>query len=188
MTNAVGPLFAGGFQAIKAGQYELLFLPDLHNDELQREGKPPVYYWMPGAVRLSRANVDTGPREFHLTHFLGVQSADTTVGATGTREVAGGLITFTTTAAPPAAELEAAQNALADMFKGKDDHFWGWRTPVAPAFRPMPVMERGARRIRLRGQAPAARPTRRPRDRRPRRTLLAPCRPSVSRPTRRTKR
>jgi hypothetical protein len=46
MTNPVGPLFAGGFQQIKAGQYELLLLPDLHNDELQREGKPPVY-WMP---------------------------------------------------------------------------------------------------------------------------------------------
>jgi hypothetical protein len=140
MTNPVGPLFAGGFQQIKAGQYELLFLPDLHNDELQREGKPPVYYWMPGAVRLARMNVDTGPAKFHMIHFLGVQSGDTTVGVTGTREVAGGVITFTTTAAPPAGELEASQNQLAEMFKGSDDRFWGWRTPVAPAFRPMPVM------------------------------------------------
>jgi hypothetical protein len=140
MTNAVGPLFAGGFQQIKAGQYELLFLPDLHNDELQREGKPPVYYWMPGYVRLARMNVDTGPAKFHMIHFVGVQSADTTVGVTGTREVAGGVITFTTTAAPPAGELEAAQNQLLNMFKGSDDRFWGWRSPIAPAFRPMPVM------------------------------------------------
>lgn len=141
MTNPVGPLFAGGFQQIKAGQYELLFLPDLHNDELQREGKSPVYYWMPGYVRLARMNVDTGPAKFHMIHFLGVQSADTTVGVTGgTREVAGGVITFTTTAAPPASELEAAQQQLTNMFKGSDDRFWGWRTPVAPAFRPMPVM------------------------------------------------
>jgi hypothetical protein len=60
MSDAVGPIFAGGFQSIKAGQYELLYLPDLHNDLLQREGKAPVYYWMPGYVRLARMNVDTG--------------------------------------------------------------------------------------------------------------------------------
>src|SRR5690242_6503282 len=105
MSQPVGPFFAGGFQHVKAGAYELLYLPDLHNDLLQQEGKSPVYYWMPAYVRIARERVDTGPAKFHMIHFLGVQSSDTTVGVSGTREVAGGVITFTTTAAPPAQEL-----------------------------------------------------------------------------------
>lgn len=141
MTDAVGPVLAGGFQIVKAGAYELLFLPDLRNDELQREGKAPVYYWMPNTVRLARENVDTGPAKFHMLHFLGVQSSETTVGVTGdAREIAGGLVAFSTTAAPRAGELEAAQEELSNRFRGNDDKFWGWRTPVAPAFRPMPVV------------------------------------------------
>lgn len=140
MVDAVGPIFAGGFQQIKAGAYELLYLPDLKNDELQREGKAPVYYWMPASVRIARSNVDSGPAKFHMIHFVGVQSGDTTVGVTGTREVAGGLLTFTTTAAPPAAQLQAAEQELLNRFRGNDDKYWGWRTSVAPHFMPMPVM------------------------------------------------
>lgn len=140
MTEAVGPIFAGGFQHIKVGAYEFLYLPDLKNDLLQREGKSPVFYWMPSYVRIARQNVDTGNYKFHMIHFVGVQSSDTTVGVEGTREVAGGVITFTTTAAPPAGELEASQEALLNIFRGSDDRYWGWRTSVAPSFRPMPVM------------------------------------------------
>lgn len=141
MTDAVGPAIAGGFQIVKAGAFELMFLPDLRNDELQREGKAPVYYWMPNTVRLARERVDAGPAKFHMVHFVGVQSSDTTVGVTGgTREVAGGLVTFSTTAAPLAGELEAAQAELLARFRGNSDKFWGWRTPVAPAFRPMIVL------------------------------------------------
>jgi hypothetical protein len=119
-----------------------MYLPDLKNDLLQKEGKPPVYYWMPAGVRIARKNADSGDYKFHMLHFVGVQSGDTTVGvgANTTREVAGGVITFTTTAAPPLGELEASQQALLNIFRGSDDKFWGWRTSVAPAFRPMPVM------------------------------------------------
>jgi len=142
MADPVGPLFAGGFQHIKAGAYELMYLPDLKNDLLQKEGKPPVYYWMPAGVRIARKSADAGDYKFHMLHFVGVQSGDTTVGvaANTTREVAGGVITFTTTAAPPLGELEASQEALLKIFRGSDDKFWGWRTSIAPAFRPMPVM------------------------------------------------
>jgi hypothetical protein len=141
MAEAIGPVLAGGFQVVKAGAYELMFLPDLRNDELQREGKAPVYYWMPNTVRLARENADAGPAKFHMLHFVGVQSSDTTVGVTeGSREVSGGLVAFSTTAAPRAGELEAAQEELLNRFRGNNDKFWGWRTPVAPAFRPMPVV------------------------------------------------
>lgn len=176
MTDAVGPIFAGGFQHVKAGEYELLYLPDLKNDLLQREGKSPVYYWMPAFVRIARENVDTGNYKFHMIHFVGVQSGDTTVGVTGTREVAGGVITFTTTAAPPAQELEASQQALLNMFRGNDDRYWGWRTSVAPSFRPMPVMAATTSLTNLspqpNGATPSSSPSRAPGG--PRDVRLAP--------------
>jgi hypothetical protein len=159
MANAVGPIYTGGFQHIKAGNYELLYLPDLHNDQLQAAGQPPVYYWMPAYIRIARNNVDTGDYKFHMTHFVGVQSSDTTVGVAGTREAAGGVITFTTTASPPAQELEASHQALLNIFRGKDDQFWGWRSSVAPSFRPMPVMEASTSLSNLSPLANGATPT-----------------------------
>src|SRR5262245_32726666 len=159
MSDPIGPFFAGGFQHIKAGGYELLYLPDLKNDLLQAEGKAPVYYWMPGGVRISRKNVDTGDYKFHMIHFVGVQSSETTVGVSGTREVAGGVITFTTTAAPPARELEASQQALINMFRGNDDKFWRWRTSAAPSFRPMPVIAASTWLTDLSPQSNGATPT-----------------------------
>ena len=54
MTEAKGPIFAAGFQAITKGGYPVLLLPDVNNDALQREGKPPVYHWLPNTVRLAQ--------------------------------------------------------------------------------------------------------------------------------------
>ena len=42
--EAVGPVFAAGFQSITNGGYVIIYLPDLHNDELQSMGKAPVYW------------------------------------------------------------------------------------------------------------------------------------------------
>ena len=38
MVGAVGSIFADGFQQIKAGQYELLYFPELTHDKLQASG------------------------------------------------------------------------------------------------------------------------------------------------------
>src|SRR5437868_1683281 len=54
MSEAVGPIYAAGFQNITKSGYSILYLPDLHNDELQREGKAPVYWWLPNGVRLAQ--------------------------------------------------------------------------------------------------------------------------------------
>jgi hypothetical protein len=140
MTDAVGPIFAAGFQDITESGYEILYLPDLHNDELQREGKAPVYWWLPNEVRLARKGGDAGDYKFSFIHFAGVRSESTTVGVSGKEEVAGGLVGFSTTTAPPAAVLKASQDALLDRFRGNDDKYWGWRTPVAPMFRPAPIV------------------------------------------------
>lgn len=143
MVGAVGPVFQGGFEVITSGEgsskQAILFLPDKHNDDLQRVGKSPVYYWMPDYVRLARKG-DTGDYKFHLIHFVGRRSADTTVGAVGDEEVTGGVFSLTTTMAFPAAVLERAQEELLQRFEGKDLRYWGWRTAAAPMFRPMPII------------------------------------------------
>ncbi|MES2459303.1 MAG: hypothetical protein V4671_01880, partial [Armatimonadota bacterium] len=64
MAQAIGPVMVGGFEEFviqdETGEkYQILFLPDRNNDELQNEGKPPIYYWVPGTVRMARKG-DTG--------------------------------------------------------------------------------------------------------------------------------
>jgi hypothetical protein len=137
--SAAGPIYAAGFVPFSASGWEILFLPDIHNDELQRAGKPPVYHWLPNTVRLARK--ENGDYKFSFVHFEGVRSNSTNVGVTGTdNEVAGGLLGFSTTAAPPAAVLDAIQQQLLNAFRGKDDKYWGWRSPIAPQFRPAPIV------------------------------------------------
>jgi hypothetical protein len=140
MTEAKGPIWAAGFEAITKSGYQILFLPDVNNDVLQREGKAPVYWWLPNEVRLARRNGDTGDYLFSMLHFVGVRSAATHVGAEGKEEVAGGLLGFSTTAAPPGAILQEATNGLIEKFRGSDTAYWGWRTPATPMFRPAPIM------------------------------------------------
>ena len=53
-TTAMGPTMAGGMQPIVKDGYELLYLPDVNNDELQKEGQSPVFYWVPNQVRIAR--------------------------------------------------------------------------------------------------------------------------------------
>jgi len=137
--SAAGPIFAAGFVPFSDSGWELLFLPDIHNDELQRAGKPPVYHWLPNTVRL--AERENGDFKFSFIHFEGVRSNSTNVGVSGDdNEVAGGLLGFSTTAAPPAKVLDAIQGQLLNAFKGKDDKYWGWRSPIAPQFRPAPIV------------------------------------------------
>ena len=138
MATPVGPLFAAGTTEITKSGYKISFLPDAHNDELQRAGQPPVYYWLPNEVRL--AQKDNGDYRFSMIHFVGVRSAGTTVGATGTEEVAGGVLTFATTASPPGAVLQEAQNELLNKLRGNSDRFWGLRTNIAPMFRFAPIV------------------------------------------------
>lgn len=163
MSDPAGPIYLGGFQTVGAGGtgYQILFLADKHNDALQREGKAPVYYWMPSAVRIAR-NGTTNDYKFRLIHFVGVRSGETTVGVAAgqTQEIAGGVLSVTTTAAIPPDALQAAYDELLKRFKGNNDRYWGWRTPAAPMFRPMPIMENYTTISNLspnaNGQVPAA--------------------------------
>jgi hypothetical protein len=141
----MGPTFDGGDEVVGVAQggerYEALFLPDVNNDDLQREGKPAVYYWVPRAVRIAMAGEGGGTprRKFHLMHFVGVQTGDTHVGVSGTRETAGGVLAVTTTAAPPVAVLESAKQELIKRVRNQQRRFWGLWGNAQPQFAPTPV-------------------------------------------------
>ncbi len=143
MTNAVGPVFAGGFEQFvvndESGEsYTILFLPDRNNDQLQREGKPPVFYYVPEQVRLAQHG-DRKDYKFHHVHFVGVFDEDTSVGI-GEGEVQGGVLSLTTTSRYPTAVLQQAQGQLLEKFRGRSDIYWGIRTTVAPDIRIAPIV------------------------------------------------
>jgi hypothetical protein len=145
MADAVGPVHTGGFEEFVVNdetgqQYTILYLPDRNNDQLQREGKAPVYYWVPGQVRLARFG-DTGDYKFRHIHFVGALDEQMHVGVEGRAEVAGGLLSFTTTSRYPTAVLQQAEQQLLNKFRGDDDRYWGWRTRVAPRFAIAPIRD-----------------------------------------------
>ncbi len=141
--TAIGPTAAGGVQPIVKDGYSLTYYPDVNNDALQKEGKPPVFYYKPMAVEIARKDGrEDGDLMFNLIRFAGVQTGDTTVGvaAGDQREVAGGVLSFTVTSAPPNYILENGQQQIIDMYQGKSDFFWGIRSNVRPVFRPVPIV------------------------------------------------
>ncbi|UBV44111.1 hypothetical protein LAJ19_14985 (plasmid) [Deinococcus taeanensis] len=138
---AAGPTMAGGTQPIVKDGYELIYYPDVHNDALQREGKAPVFYYMPNFVHIARKNGrEDGDFMFNLIRFSGVQDQETTVGAEEHREVAGGVVTFTVNSAPPDHVLRESQEQITAQFRASQDFFWGIRTNVPPVFRPVPIV------------------------------------------------
>lgn len=134
MTNAMGPTLAGGMQPIVEDGYEMIYLPEMNNEILQREGKPAVFYWLPNSVRLARKNgSETGDFMFNLIRFAGVENA----GATdGNKMVAGGVLTFTATMAPPDRVLKISQEKIIKQWAQQSDYFWGIRNNLPPVFRP----------------------------------------------------
>jgi hypothetical protein len=145
MVNAVGPVFTGGFEEFvvddaSGEQYTILYLPDLQNDPLQAEKKSPVFYWVPGSVRLARKG-DTGDYKFHHTHFVGVLDEQIHIGVEGNAEVVGGVLAFTITSRYPTQVLQRAHDQLLNKFSGRDERYWGIRTNMAPEFRIVPITQ-----------------------------------------------
>ncbi len=145
MADPVGPIFTGGFEEFvttdnNGMEYTILYLPDRNNEQLQREGKPAVYYWVPGTVRLAQFG-DNGDYKFRHIHFVGLLDEDSHVGVEGNSEVSGGVLSFTVTSRYPTEVLRQAEQQLLDKFSGDNDRYWGWRTPVAPTFRIAPIRE-----------------------------------------------
>ena len=140
-TTAMGPTMAGGMQPIVKDGYELLFLPDVNNNQLQQEGQSPVFYWVPNQVRMARKDgPDKGDHLFQLLRFAG-EEGEETADTADDKQVAGGLLTFTTTGAPPDDVLQQSQDAITAQFSQSGDFFWGIRSGRAPVFRPAIVTQ-----------------------------------------------
>ncbi len=141
-TTALGPTMAGGIQPIIKDGYELIYYPDVNNDALQNEGKPPVFYWLPNYVHIARKDGrQDGDLMFLMLRFAGRQTSEANIGLEEgeSREVAGGVLGVTTTAAPPDHVLEEGQQEIINMYQGKVDYFWGIRSSVKPIFRPVVI-------------------------------------------------
>lgn len=141
-TTALGPTMAGGIQPIIKDGYELIYYPDVNNDALQNEGKPPVFYWLPNYVHIARKDGrEDGDLMFLMLRFAGKQTSEANIGVTegDSREVAGGVLGVTTTAAPPDHVLEQGQQEIINLYQGKVDYFWGIRSSVKPIFRPVVI-------------------------------------------------
>lgn len=143
-TTALGPTMAGGMQPIVKDGYELQYYPDVNNDALQSEGKPPVFYWLPNYVHIARKDGrEDGDLMFLMIRFAGKQTSEGNIGVSPDqdgREVAGGVLGVTTTCAPPDHVLIEGQNQIIEMYQGKQDFFWGIRSNVKPIFRPAVIV------------------------------------------------
>ncbi len=142
MTNPEGPIYVATAFPVRIDDgknvYNLVYFPDKNNQQLQREGQSPHYYYLPHDIRIAK-DMSTGDYKFHLLHFEGVRSGDTNVGVTGTQEIAGGLLTLSATCAIPGEVLLAAHDQFLGNWRGNDDAFFGWRNGVQPKFGPVPI-------------------------------------------------
>lgn len=140
MATPIGPLFAAGNQVITKSGHTISYWPDAHNEMLQRAGQAPIYYWLPEQVTLAKK--DNGDYKFGMVHFVGIRSHDTTVGeSSDDNEVAGGLLTFSTVAAPPADVLNEAHQQLTDFVRNNSNPLWAYTSRLTPQFIFVPIVD-----------------------------------------------
>jgi hypothetical protein len=141
MASAIGPAFVGGLQTFvmnddQGYEYTITFLPDRANDDLQKEGKPAYFYWVPEQVRLARKG-GRGDYKFHHTHFVGIMD-ESSIGMDN-GETQGGVLAFTTTSQFATSVLAQAEKELIRRFTGSDEKYWGIRSNQAPRITIAPI-------------------------------------------------
>ncbi len=121
MAQPLGPIDVGGdLVAIASDEqegmnYSLVFYPDSANENLRNEGKPMCFYYVPGRVRLAKE--PNNDFMFHFQEFAGVMDQDTNVGVWGNYEIAGGLVTFSTTMEIPPAVFKKLTEQFTQKLK-----------------------------------------------------------------------
>jgi hypothetical protein len=112
-----GPLW--GVNSIQVGyddqgvSHTVLVFPDICNDDLRNSGKPMHFYIMPSTVRLAKN--DQNKYQFHFIKFAGVLTQDSNIGVKGQEELAGGVLSLTSTLELPPGVIES----LKDQIKAK---------------------------------------------------------------------
>jgi len=102
--RAAGPAFVGQVMSSvveddAGGKHEVVFLPDKNNPELRDAGKPMHFYFLPQTNRLARHS--EGDFVFGVQRFSGIMDPSKNIGEDGYSELAGGVMNFTATLAPP---------------------------------------------------------------------------------------
>lgn len=117
--SAAGPLWGPNFVMVGYDDngvgHMLQIFPDICNDDLRAAGKPMYFYIMPESVRMARN--DQGKSMFHFTKFAGVLSQDSNIGTKGQEEVAGGVLSLTSTLGLPPAVIGSLKDQVAAEIK-----------------------------------------------------------------------
>eukprot|EP01133_Synstelium_polycarpum_P011130 gene11130-12967_t len=95
--------------------YTLQIYPDIVNDDLRNSGKPMHFYIMPNSVRMAKN--DQGKYQFHFTKFAGVRTEDANIATQGQEEVAGGVVSFTSTLELPPGVIDSLKDQIAAEIK-----------------------------------------------------------------------
>ena len=117
--SAAGPLW--GPNSIEVGYddngmgHTLQIFPDICNDDLRNSGKPMQFYIMPNSVRMAKN--DQKKYMFHFTKFAGLLTQDTNLGTKGQEEVAGGVLSLTSTLELPAGVIGSIKDQIRDKIK-----------------------------------------------------------------------
>lgn len=148
--RAAGPAYVGQVMSSvveddDGGKHEIVFLPDKNNPELRDAGKPMHYYFLPQSNRLARHSA--GDFIFGVQRFSGIMDPSKNIGEDGYSELAGGVMSFTATMAPPPGVVEKAfENVKEKLQLTENKHyFWRKNTPIVAV--PAPVALRSNKTV-----------------------------------------
>jgi hypothetical protein len=138
--SAAGPLWGPNFVMVGYDDngvgHTLQIFPDICNDELRNAGKPMYFYIMPNSVRMAKN--DQGKSMFHFTKFAGILTQDSNIGTKGQEEVAGGVMSLTSTLELPPAVINSVKDQIKAEIKknpGLNSHpLFRFRQDSPPAF------------------------------------------------------
>ena len=117
--SAAGPFWGPNFLEVGIstdGQPTTLqIFADINNDRLRQLNKPRYFYILPNRVYLAKDGI--GRYMLDFIKFAGVLSADNNIGATGQEEVAGGVLSFSSTLELPPGVLDSVKDQITTMIK-----------------------------------------------------------------------
>lgn len=138
--SAAGPMWGPNFVMVGYDEngmgHTLQIFPDICNDDLRSIGKPMYFYIMPNSVRMAKN--DQGKSMFHFTKFAGVLSQDSNIGTKGQEEVAGGVLSVTSTLELPQGVIDSIKDQIKAEIRrnpGLNSHpLFMFRPNVPPTF------------------------------------------------------
>lgn len=125
--RAQGPIYVGlivshEIEDDRGGKHSFTIFPDKENAALAAAGKSQHYYFMPAESRLAKHS--NGYDMFHTQVFSGVMDNSKNIGEDGYSELAGGVLSFTATMAPPDGVIDKLRESLKTLLKGhSNDHY-----------------------------------------------------------------